>query len=216
MLRTSTTIEYRGYNAIMGIARDITDRKKAESALVKSQERLKFALDATNDGLWDWNYVTNEVYFSPRYATMLGYKPNELKAVYNTWETLLHPDDKEKSLQILNGYIKKNLKDFEIEFRLKTKNGQWKWILSRGKVVEIDEKGNPIRLVGTHIDVEERKLAEQKVQESEKKYRALFESAGDAIYIHDMEGRFLEVNHLVSERLKYKKRRIPENKFVRH
>ncbi len=201
-------IEYRGKSSVLGIARDITDRKKAEGALVKSQERLKYALDAANDGIWDWNLLSNEVYFSPSYMRMLGYKPNELEAKFETWQKLLHPDDRQDAEALLKRYIEGKSKDFEIEFRLKTKSGLWKWILGRGKIVGLDENGNPVRMVGTHLDLTERKASESKLQESEKRYRTLFESASDAIFIHSPEGNFLEVNNIACKRLGYSKEEL--------
>ncbi len=144
-----------------GIARDVTERKQAERELQESEKRLRLVLDATNDGVWDLNVQTGEVYFSPRWYTMLDYEPYEIPESYETWASLLHPDDKEYA----EGVIRRNLEGlttgFEMEFRLKTKLGGWRWILGRGKVAEFDKEGQPLRTIGTHVDITSHKEAEE-------------------------------------------------------
>jgi PAS domain S-box-containing protein len=145
---------------IAGIAEDITRRKKQE-------ERLRLALDAANDGLYDWNIKTGEVYFSPRYYTMLGFEPYEMPPGFEMWKMLLHPDDSRPALELLKEIIE-NQDNYETEFRLKTKDGSWKWILSRGKVSDRDELGRAVRIAGTHVDITERKKLESQLQQSHK------------------------------------------------
>jgi PAS domain S-box-containing protein len=133
--------------------------------LNKNEERLSYALEGTNDGLWDWNIVTGEVYFSPRFITMLGYKPMELEGHVKTWENLVHPDDKSKVMHALDEHLKGHTPYYETEHRLKTKDGDWKWILDRGKVLKRDESGKPLRATGTHTDITLRKKAEEELQQ---------------------------------------------------
>jgi PAS domain S-box-containing protein len=138
---------------------DITARKMADEALRKSEERLALALEVTNDGLWDWDCVSGSAYFSPHYYSMLGYEPGEFKASYASWRSLVHPDDMqavedEVSRHVVSGKV------FETEFRMKSKSGQWQWIMARGRVVEKDEQDHAVRMVGTHVDVTARKNAE--------------------------------------------------------
>ncbi|MFC1975367.1 GAF domain-containing protein [Chloroflexota bacterium] len=139
-------------------------RAQAEAALRKSKERLQLALEASTDGLFDWNMQTNQTYFSPRYYTMLGYEPYEMPPSNETWISLLHPDDKELALNTVNEMIEQKRDTHEIEFRMKTKSGGWRWILSRGKIIKRDDEDKPIRMVGTHVDITERKRAEQLLQ----------------------------------------------------
>ncbi len=127
-------------------------------------ERLKIVLEAANEGFYDWNMETGEAYFSPRYYTMLGYKPNEVPASYETWLTLIHPEDKEYALNTVKELSDGKRDNYEIEYRLKTKSDEWRWIISRGKVIKRDDKGNPLRMVGTHVDFTERKLAEDEIK----------------------------------------------------
>ncbi|MBF0526234.1 MAG: PAS domain S-box protein [Deltaproteobacteria bacterium] len=145
------------------LGQNITDQKQAQEALHRSEERFMLALEATRDGLWDWNPKTGEVYFSPRYYTMLGYAPDEAPPSYDTWAALLHPDDREGAIQKLESCIY-GASSYEVEFRLKTKSGEWRWILGRGKVVEREADGRALRIVGTYFDITERKESEAKIK----------------------------------------------------
>lgn len=156
-------VKIKGKTLVLGIARDITDRKNAEKAIRESENRLKLAMEAARDGLFDWNMETGEIYFSPRYYTMLGYEPYEMPASYETWISLMHPDDRDYTVSIIQEYMDKKRKSHKIEIRLKTKSGGWRWILSRGKLIEKDGKGATKRMVGTHSDITERKQAKQEL-----------------------------------------------------
>jgi len=129
--------------------------------LQASDERFRLSMEATNDGLWDWNVNLDEWYFSPGYYAMLGYEVGEFPATGNAWRERIHPDDRENVLQANGDCIEGRSEYFEIEYRMKAKNGDWCWILGRGKCVARDERGGAIRLVGTHVDITERKLAEE-------------------------------------------------------
>ncbi len=166
----------------IGIISDITGQRQAQQKLKKSQERLSMALDAANDGLWDWNIKTGEVYFSPRYYTMLGYKPNEFEPTYQAWTDLLHPDDKNGVEERIREHIERKSEGFEEEFRLKTKTQEWRWILSRGKVVQWDPDGNPVRMVGTHVDITRRKTSETLIAISEERFRTLVDNIPGIVY----------------------------------
>ncbi len=147
--------------SVIGVARDITDTRDSESALKKSEERLNLALQATNLGLWDWNLVNNQVYFSPIWFSMLGYAPDELPQVLETWTSLQHPSDAERSMKRVMDVIKRREDSFEIEFRMKHKNGSWVWIRGMGKAVGVGPDGSTLRLTGIHEDISERKRNEQ-------------------------------------------------------
>ncbi len=152
-----------------GIVRDITERQEVEAKLRENEERLKLALESSNDGLWDWNVATGEVYFSPRWETMLGYEPGEVKPHVSSWEGLVHPDDVIPVTQVLNDHLEGRALAYETEHRVKSKTGDWIWILDRGKVVDRDAEGKPLRMTGTHTDITERKRAEEVLQQSEQK-----------------------------------------------
>ncbi|MEN8229868.1 MAG: PAS domain S-box protein, partial [Bacteroidota bacterium] len=165
----STVFEWRLYpeadsskaiESVVAVARNITDSRDSQDALTQSEERLNLALHATNMGLWDWNLVTNEVYFSSIWFSMLGYGPDELPHEYETWTNLQHPDDVEHSVKVVQDAIRNREDSFEIEFRLRTKQGSYLWICGKGKAVERDEDGNTIRLTGIHENIDERKREE--------------------------------------------------------
>ncbi len=142
------------------ISTDITERKQAEEALRRSEERFKLALEAVTHGIFDWDFQTGKAFFSPYYYKMLGYEPDEFPACQESWEELLHPEDRESAVKVLKEYFTHNRRSHEIEFRLRAKSGEWKWILSRGKIVEWDQQQKPVRFIGTHVDISARKQAE--------------------------------------------------------
>jgi len=135
-------------------------RIKAEDALQESEERFRLTRDAVNDGIWDWNIPTGTALFSPHWYTMLGYEPDELPATYPTWRSLIHPDDVDAAEKEIQRHLDQKEEGYSVEFRMLTKQGDWKWILSRGKVVKRDTGGKPLRAVGIHTDISGLKLAE--------------------------------------------------------
>lgn len=173
---------------------DISTQKQVEEAHKLQGDRLRLALEATSDGLWDWNVATNEVYFSPRYYTMLGYEPDELPAAFDTWESLLHPEDRGRALQVVRDHIESKREIFAVEFRLKTKTGRWRWILGRGKVMERDENENPVRMIGTHVDISLSKNAERAIRKSEEKLNAMLASIGDHMSMMDRDFNIIWAN----------------------
>lgn len=166
---------------ILGIGRDITIRKKQENELIaakekteQSEERLEMAIDAGEHGYWDWNLITNETYFSPTYYTMLGYEDKELPMNFQTFLELIHPEEANTVMQIVKQSID-NCQPYEVEFRLKCKNGSYKWVVGKGKSYKNDKSGKTYRAVGLHIDIHERKIlieelkiAREKAEESNK------------------------------------------------
>jgi PAS domain S-box-containing protein len=138
--------------------------RQSEKALRVSEERLNHALDAANEGLWEWNVKTGAAFFSPRYCTMLGYEPGELPESYSTWVDMLHPDDRESIVAKIQEDIRQKADGYKLEFRMKRKSGEWRWILSRAKVIERDTDGNTVRLVGVHVDITESKRAEDEIR----------------------------------------------------
>jgi len=139
-----------------------------ETSSEEHYRRLDLVFDVSTDGIWDWNIRTGETFFSPRYYTMLGFAPYELPPSYDTWIDLLHPDERPLIVEKIQEHVNLNAESFEEEFRLRTKTGGWRWILRRGKVVEWDSAGKPVRMVGTHIDITGRKHAEEVIQHAKE------------------------------------------------
>lgn len=154
--------------AVGAIVVEITDRVRAEEALRRSEQRLALAMDAASDGLWDWDVATGQAYVNPRWFAMLGYQPGEILPCYESWRQLLHPRDVATNDAAVSRCMRNEVDSYSSECRVRTKSGQWKWILSRFKVVERDSQGNPLRLVGTNTDMTERKDLEQQLRQAQK------------------------------------------------
>jgi PAS domain S-box-containing protein len=174
--------------------RMLSEQQKAELALRESDERYRLAMEATNDGIWDWNIKTNKVLRSPRFFSMLGYRASDFNGSFEEWQALLHPDDRAATLSCLRDYLTGRTATYESEFRMLHKSGRSVWVLSRGKVVARDENGNPLRMVGIHSDLTERKRAEEDLRLTLKKLDAALESMSDAVFISDADGRFVNFN----------------------
>ncbi|MBE9227501.1 PAS domain S-box protein [Phormidium sp. LEGE 05292] len=166
---------------------DITERKLAEEKLRLSEERLHLALEASGEGLWDWNIVTGEFYFSPQWLQMLGYEVTELPYHVSTWESLIHPEDQVWVMDKRNEHLKNDSLPYKFDYRLKTKSGEWKWIANYGRVVVRDRNGAPLRMAGTHRDISDRKQAELALIYSRDLKEAIFNESTDAIFIVDGE-----------------------------
>ncbi len=145
------------------IHREIAHRVLTAQRLKDSEERLQLALEGSNDGLWDWTVKSDALYFSPKCYEMLGYKPDELLVTAANIINLIYPDDRESVIKTLNTHLEGNTESYEVEYRFPTKSGEWKWLLARGKVVERDEQGNALRMVGTHTDINGKKHAEEEL-----------------------------------------------------
>ncbi len=149
----------RGEVEFFGILLDITSQKQAEEYLRQSEERWQLALRGSNDGIWDWDLRTNEIFFSPRWKEMLGYADHELNNHMNTFFKLLDPEDVEPTQKAIHAHLRQETSYFASEFRMRCKDGHYKWILARGQALW-DDDGEPMRFVGSHVDLTERKQAE--------------------------------------------------------
>jgi len=161
--------------------------------LVRREERFSLAMKGANDGLWDWDLKTDEIYYSPRWSEIMGYESGELPSTKETWETLLHPDDRPLVDKFLTNCLEAEAKSSEVEFRFRHKAGHDVNILARGFAVR-DDDGNPIRLIGTHSDISGRKQAEAALLESEEKFRAMIENTTDIIAVFNKDGFYTYIS----------------------
>lgn len=130
---------------------------------IKLKERFELAITGSNDGIWDWDILTNEVYYSPRWKSMLGYDEEDIPSTLDAFGMLLHPDETETVFKTLNAYLAGELDEYRVEMQLKEKSGTYRWVLSKGVVVR-DEEGKPIRMSGSHMDMQEIKEKEMLIQ----------------------------------------------------
>ncbi|HPV39793.1 MAG TPA: PAS domain S-box protein [Spirochaetota bacterium] len=154
---TAKLLLIKGKRYIVGIGIDITARKKAEDALRESEDRWHFALEGAGDGVWDWNAQTDRVYFSHRWKAMLGYDDHEIGDNLREWDSRVHPDDHDRVYAELGRHLEGKTQVYISEHRIRCKNGEYKWILDRGKVISRTPEGKPLRVIGTHTDISELK-----------------------------------------------------------
>ena len=150
------------------------ERKQAQRELNDNQERFALAVEGVNDGIWDWDLHTCQIYFSPRWKGILGYQDSELPNVFKSWIANIHPDDLPKFLNILHGYLEGRSSNYEVEFRAQHKDGSYRWLLARGAALR-DKTGKPYRLAGSHTDITKRKQAEELLARRDRYLTALLE-----------------------------------------
>ena len=162
-----------------GILRDLTQLEETKQQLEKSEDRLSKIRIAANDGVWDWDLLTNDIYFDPRYYTMAGYDVDEFPHQLQEFQKRVHPDDLEKVMENIYDHLEGKTDRFVVEFRFLKKDGGWMWLLGRGMIVDHDENEAPTRFVGTHTDITRQVSALQKLRESEEKFRILYNQSPD-------------------------------------
>lgn len=161
-------IQRQGKRSIVVILTDITPQRHYQQALVKSEERLSLAFKGANDGLWDWNLENDHIYFSPRWKSMLGYREDELEHHLDTFNTLIHPEDKDNAFVEIDKFLSGESKAFEVEFRLKHRQGHYVNVLSRAFLVRDPNTQIPLRMAGTHVDLSDLKLKEKALQQAKE------------------------------------------------
>ena len=172
---------------LIAIGLDVTDRIKDREALKESEQRFQLAMEGANDGLWDWNLLTDEVYYSPRWFSMLGYEADAFPPVLDTWSRLVYPDDKERALQRVQDYLEGRADDVEMEIRMKHRDGHDVIVLSRAIKVNRELDGKPVRLVGTHVDITQRKQAEESLRHLNRALKTLSSVNHTLVHAQDEE-----------------------------
>lgn len=147
----------------------LQERELAQEAMRLSEERLLLALEASGDGLWDWNITTNELYLSPQWLGMLGFEVGELPSHFSTWERLVHPEDLPYMLEKLHAHLQDASIPYKLDYRVQTKEGEYRWIANYGKAVVRDEDDKALRMTGTHRDISEAKKTESELRQANEK-----------------------------------------------
>ncbi len=179
----------------IGLIWDITERKQAQLKEQEMAERYEATIEAAQIGTWDWNVQTGEVILNNRWFEILGYTREELAPVsIQIWQALAHPDDFSESMAITEKLGNGTLEFYEREFRMKHKNGQWVWVMDRGKLMTRTADGKPLRMLGTHIDITVHKQAEQALKISENKFRSITEQMAELVFVSDSDGTLMYIS----------------------
>lgn len=206
-------IEYNGQQALLGVVTDVTELKKAQENIIQSEECLKLALEAVNEGIWDYDIPSMKAFFSPNFFTILGFEPQELPedkiSWSNFWKTLIHPSDIALAIKVITESIVQN-KRYSIELRMRTNSGKYCWILASGKNVGWDARGKPIRVVGTIRDITETKKIQDDLLKSEMRFSKLVEIAQEGIWAIDKNYKTTFVNPRMAQMLGYEVNEIME------
>jgi diguanylate cyclase (GGDEF)-like protein/PAS domain S-box-containing protein len=175
---------------LFGISRDITSQTKAADDLQERERRLARVIDGSDQGYWEWNLQTNAFTVSARWETMLGYAPGEMDVSTDNWANGVHPEDLAATLESIRRHTEGLTPTHEAEFRARTKSGEWRWILTRGRIVEHTADGHALMMSGTHTDITERKQFESAQREA----NTVFASSYEGIMVVDPAMRITKVN----------------------
>lgn len=177
--------------------------KWGKEMLEKSEERWQFALEGNGDGVWDWDIPKKAVYFSQQWKAMLGYKEHEIKNELSEWESRIHPEEKPWVMEAMNKHLRGETLYYATEHRILCKDGAYKWVLDRGKVMTRDKEGNPLRLVCSHTDITYRKQMEDALREERDRAQRYLDIAGVILLVLDAAQNVILINRKGCNILKY-------------
>lgn len=170
----------------MLIFRNLVVHNKLKEELIKNKKKWEDALINVNDGMWEWEIDSGRTFFSVQWKEMLGYADNEIQNTYKEWESRIHPKDIDKAVEALNKHVEGQTDSYNCEYRMLTKNGTYKWILARGKIAEFTSTGKPLRMIGTHTDITERKELEETLSKNDERYRIISENLHHYVWVYDI------------------------------
>ena len=179
-----------------------------ERALLESEERWKFAIEGSGAGVWDWRYAEDKVSYSKRWKEIIGFDDHEIGESVKEWKSRIHPGDRRLLDAAISEHIEKRTTHFELEVRTSTKARSLKWVLDRGTVVAWNRDGSPRRIVGTRADISRRKQSDEALQESEKKYRSIFENIQDIFFQTDKNGIITEISPSIQRNSGYNREEL--------
>ncbi len=185
---------YNADNKIIGAiltSRDVTDKKRSQKAVLESEERLQFALEAANQVAWDWNLQTNEVIYSGSYKKLYNFDENDLKADFSDWLSRIHPDDRDKMQEIVSTHIDSRNPDHDSRYRIRDAEGRYRWIMAKGRLVSFDEEGKPLRMIGTHTDITDAVNRELELKQVNDRFTSMMRATHELMWEWDIENNRL-------------------------
>lgn len=207
ILVNTEPIQYTSTNAVSGVVSsftDITPQKEQQARLAFSEAQLQLAIEGSSAGLWDWYVQSGVTVFNEQWANIIGYSLEELEPIsIETWTKFGHPDDVQRSGELLQAHFRGETPFYECEARMFHKSGSIVWVLDRGKVVEWNKDGTPHRMTGTHLDITERKKIEEELRKSEELYRIIADNTVDLIALHTPEGNYTYISPSIEMLLGY-------------
>jgi len=187
----------------VGSARDVTGIKRTEDKLLEIEKRIKVILDAINDGIWEWDIKSGVAELSPAWYKMLGFEPYELPPSYSTWRSLVHPDDLKYAEEKIMDCLNSGQKSYDFEFRMRRKDGVYRWIYARGNVISRDLNGKVLKMAGVHTDITDRRNTLTALAESERKYRDIFENSVSGLFKTTVKGEIFDANNYIAHMYGY-------------
>ncbi len=191
----------------------VSRNREMTRRLQESEQRWSFALEGGRDVVWDLNPQTGEVFLSQAGKQMFGFDEGEIANNIMAWQARVHPDDRARIIEELRGYFRSKGKYLSSEYRVLCKNNAWKWVHTRGMAVSRDGSGKITRMIGTHTDITERKLAEQALRHSEERFRSIFENSKVGINVLDTDFGFLKTNQAFVEMIGYPEEELLHRRF---
>ncbi|MES3007341.1 MAG: CHASE domain-containing protein [Pseudomonadota bacterium] len=201
------------WTLVTGRERALAKAAQMTRELRYTEFRWKAALAGAGDGVWDWHNQTGEVIYSSRWKSMLNYRDDEIGNTLSEWERLLHPDDRAFALATAQNCVDGLISTIHMEIRMRTGDGHWLWILTRGAVVSRDEQGKALRTIGTHTDISAQKGVELALLESDRRFRGAFETAPIGMALVGLDGHWLQVNKALVQMLGYTEAELMQVRF---
>lgn len=191
------------FRVFLGVSRNITERVNAEKALEEREKKFMMAIEATGLGLWDQNFEKDTITRNANWYKMLGYNPGEIGKGVEGWKSLIHPEDFKMAEKKASEHESGRTEFFSVEHRMKAKSGEWHWIHNWGKIIKRDNKGNPIRAIGVHLDNTQKVLAEKLIHEKTEKFESLYQNIPIALFRSTPGGKIITCNKKALEMYKF-------------
>ena len=192
--KSSPTVQKDGSTIRHGLLLDITDKKEVEAQYNLSEERLRLALQGADLGLWEWDLNNKKTIFNKEWTSGFGYDHHEMELQFDEWGKLIHPDDLAQVKKRLTDHLKGKTDYYEAEYRLKSKHGEYRWILDKGRAVKRDANGRVVKASGTYLDINDKKNSQLLIERNEELFTQLFENSPLGIVLLDDDHRVIQMN----------------------